>query len=165
MWKNITGWEGLYAVNENGEVKNLKTGRLIVGDHNSCGYERVTLYNKKHDPSKQRFFRHRLVASVFLENTDGYKEVNHIDHNLKNNHVSNLEWCSRKQNELDSRISGDKLYRPFIVIYNDGRVSLFDTKPELADVLDVSRSLVRLWLCGDSKTYDRYGIQEIKYFD
>lgn len=46
MWKPIKGWEELYAVNEFGEVKNLKTGNLIKGDINNVGYYRVCLYNK-----------------------------------------------------------------------------------------------------------------------
>nr|DAF58691.1 MAG TPA: NUMOD4 motif protein [Siphoviridae sp. ctxMM9] len=55
MWKDIPEWEDYYEVNENGEVRNKITKKLIVGDINNAGYYRVCLYHK---PRKQRFFRH-----------------------------------------------------------------------------------------------------------
>lgn len=52
MWKVIRGWEN-YSVNEYGEVKNNKTGKLLIGDVNNYGYYRVMLNkNKLH----KRFF-------------------------------------------------------------------------------------------------------------
>lgn len=41
---------------------------------------------------------HRIVATCFLPNPNGYLEVNHIDNNPKNNAVSNLEWCDHQYN-------------------------------------------------------------------
>lgn len=163
MWKSINGWEDLYEVNESGDVRNMITGKLISGDSNSCGYKRVTLYNKNHIPGKQRFFRHRLVAEHFLDNPYNLPEVNHKDHDKNNNNVSNLEWCTRKENELDSRAFGAKVFRPFTVVYEGGKTEIYNTKPELADALNISRSLVRLWLRDDSTTYTSYGITKIKY--
>ena len=49
--------------------------------------------------SKRKSFKiHRLVAFMFI---DGYFEnaqVNHKDENKTNNHVENLEWCTREYN-------------------------------------------------------------------
>lgn len=55
MWKDIIGWEGLYQVNENGDVINKITKHVLVGDVNPAGYCRVCLYCKQHKPPKQRF--------------------------------------------------------------------------------------------------------------
>lgn len=40
----------------------------------------------------EREYIHILVAKAFLSNIKGHKYVIHIDGNLENNHVSNLEW-------------------------------------------------------------------------
>ena len=47
----------------------------------------------------RKFFKiHRLVALAFIPNPDKLPEINHIDENKANNHVTNLEWCDRKYN-------------------------------------------------------------------
>jgi DNA-binding CsgD family transcriptional regulator len=42
---------------------------------------------------------HRLVAETYLPNPENLREVDHIDCNKLNNHVSNLEWVSSKENK------------------------------------------------------------------
>ena len=89
--------------------------------------------------------------------------MNHKDHNLEHNYISNLEWCTRNNNELDSRMFGTKQYKPFKVVYSNNDIEVFDTKPQLAKKINVSRSLVRLWLCKESFTYKNYNIKSIEY--
>ena len=163
MWKDIKNWENNYQVSDSGDIRNKITGNVIKRDVNSSGYLRVCLYNKKHTPQKERFFRHRLVAEHFIPNPYNLPEVNHKDHNLEHNYVSNLEWCSRDNNELDSRMFGAKRYRPFKVVFNNNDIEVFDTKPQLAKKLNVSRSLIRLWLLKESLTYKNYNIRSIEY--
>ena len=55
----------------------------------------VRLNNR--DKSKV-FGVHRLVAFMFIPNTNNMPEVNHIDENKHNNCVENLEWCSTLYN-------------------------------------------------------------------
>ena len=49
---------------------------------------------------------HRLVAKTFLPNPDNLPCVNHIDGNKHNNHVSNLEWSSFRENAIHAGENG-----------------------------------------------------------
>lgn len=147
MWKDIKGWEDYYEVNTDGEVRNKKNKKLCIGDINNVGYPRVTLYNKNNNPQKQRFFRHRLVAEHFIENVNNAKHVNHIDGDRSNPNVNNLEWVTAKENELHSRRSlGNKEYKPFKVLFQNGEESLYESKSELATILGVANTTVKYWL-------------------
>lgn len=163
MWKDIKNWEEYYEVNDWGEVRNKISGKIIVGDKNSCGYYRVCLYHKGHTPPKERLFRHRLVAESFIPNPHNLPEVNHKDHDLSNNHVSNLEWCDRYYNELDSRINGTKEYKPFKIVYNNGDTMVFHSKPKLAKMLSVTARTICNWLHKKNKGYLNYNIKTINY--
>lgn len=91
IWKEISGFEGEYAISSKGRVKNLKTGRILVANDNGAGYRRITLKGK-------HYSIHRLVALAFIPNPDNLPQVNHIDERKDNNDVSNLEWCSKSYN-------------------------------------------------------------------
>lgn len=41
---------------------------------------------------------HRLVALTWIDNPNNYPEVDHIDNNIQNNKVENLQWCTRQMN-------------------------------------------------------------------
>lgn len=109
IWKDINDYEGYYQISNLGQVKNIRSNTILVGDVNSIGYRRVTLYA----PIKKRFFVHRLVALHFCE---GYQEdyvVNHIDGNKQNNTATNLEWVTRSQNDIHAFQTGlRKSYPP-----------------------------------------------------
>lgn len=84
-----------YKVSENGLVIGARGG-LLKPDYNRTGYKRVTLCK---GGVTKRVFVHRLVAEHFL---DAPKSpdciVNHIDGDKTNNHYTNLEWTTHKEN-------------------------------------------------------------------
>lgn len=115
QWRDVVGYEGLYAVSNNGRVKSVdnyhtfisklgkpskrfKRGKFL-GRTFSHDYNRVTLC--KLAVSKIMSV-HRLVAIAFIPNPNEYPDVNHIDGNKRNNNVSNLEWCTKSQNTIHS---------------------------------------------------------------
>jgi hypothetical protein len=93
MWKQIRYYN--YEVNEEGQVRSTKTGKLLKPQNSWNGYRRVTLwvgYNRK------GFMVHRLVAETFLPNVEKLSEVNHKNFDKTDNSLYNLEWCSKQQN-------------------------------------------------------------------
>lgn len=163
MWKDIKGWENLYEICDDGNVRNKITNRIVVGDKNSIGYCRVCLYNKHHVPPKQRYFRHRLVAEHFIENPKNLPEVNHINNDITNNYCENLEWVTRVENEYKSHVNGNKKYTPFHIEYDNGEIKTYHIVAQLSRELGVTRRTVLNWLQNKNKGFEKYNIREIKY--
>lgn len=95
IWKDIEGYEGLYQVSNLGRVKRITTNRILKSSKHVSGYLMVNL-SKNSVTSHQRI--HRLVAQAFIPNPENKHDINHIDENKTNNHVSNLEWVTAQEN-------------------------------------------------------------------
>lgn len=101
-WQPVRGWEGVYEVSCTGEVRRVLPGpnaRVGVarrlGRH-PTGYLQVQLTLRGRVETKKV---HRLVAEAFLGAPPSPEyEVNHVDGDKENNHVSNLEWVTRTAN-------------------------------------------------------------------
>lgn len=106
-WKPIQGYEGVYEVSCQGNVRSLdrfvktsKSGKKFVKGRllkpvAVKGYSIVSLCLNGHQVEKKI---HRLVANAFLDNPFELPQVNHLDGNKTNNNVSNLEFCSPLHN-------------------------------------------------------------------
>lgn len=110
-----------YEVTPSGDVRNRRTGRVLVGGINNSGYRTVHL--KKSETE----FVHRLVAETFIPNEDPEhkKDVNHIDGNKLNNNVENLEWVSRSDNVRHAYANG--LNRPSGGGHNKRAIRVIET--------------------------------------
>lgn len=92
IWKIITTHPN-YEISTFGNVRRSDTKELKALSVATGGYLKVTLY-----PNPKTFMVHRLVAIEFINNEDSKPQVNHIDSNRQNNHISNLEWVTCKEN-------------------------------------------------------------------
>lgn len=95
VWTDIEGYENLYAISSKGRCWSYKTNKFLKEDINNDGYLRFSLFK---DGKHKRYLAHRLVAKSFVDNPNQYPEINHINENVKDNYVENLEWCTHKQN-------------------------------------------------------------------
>lgn len=84
-----------YSVSEHGDVRNDGTGRILAKPFDKDSCVRYHLYK---NGKRYTLKAHRLVAKHFLNKVEGKEFVNHIDENKQNNHFSNLEWCTTKEN-------------------------------------------------------------------
>lgn len=108
-WKDVKNYEGYYKVSSEGRVKSIDRkvphssnliqlkGRILKLSKDKDGYltARVCRANiRKHKKV------HRLVAEAFLDRVEGKNIVNHLDGNKSNNHFTNLEYCTAKENHV-----------------------------------------------------------------
>ena len=92
--KEIKGFEN-YLINEQGVIYSRFTNKEVVCQKDKNGYVRTRLVNKD---GRKSVFVHRLLAINFIDNPLNKPCVNHIDCNKSNNKLSNLEWCTMKEN-------------------------------------------------------------------
>lgn len=102
-WQTISGFPN-YDVSSLGNIRNNKTNKFMKV-YVKSGYYHVSLLNES---NKKTLKVHRLIALAFIENTENKPEVNHKDKNKLNNQLSNLEWMTRKENNIH-RCQGIKI--------------------------------------------------------
>lgn len=99
-WRTIAD-APMYEVSSSGKVRRsipgqgTRAGLVLSPCETKKGYAMVHLSD-----NGRRFssYVHRLVATAFIPNPNSHPQVNHIDSNKSNNDVSNLEWCTNRQN-------------------------------------------------------------------
>ena len=103
IWKKINGFNDKYEVSNFGNIKSNFYGKfklLKCTKHKQNGYHYIQLMD---NGLKKTFRVHKLVIETFIGTKEGV--INHIDLNKSNNHLSNLEWVSIRENKCHSVLS------------------------------------------------------------
>lgn len=100
VWKQAKGFSR-YLFSNYGRVQSLNhrggVHKRIVKPAISGGYYKTVFVNDKN--KYQSINVHRLICLAFYPNENYLNlEVNHKDGNKLNNNITNLEWCTRKEN-------------------------------------------------------------------
>ena len=106
-FKEIPGFEGLYAVSNLGKVKNLLTNKIRKAPITQ-GYHRVSLTK---DLRPKHYKVSRLVALTWIPNPRNKPEVNHLDGNRLNDSVKNLQWVTSSENTQHAYDTGLQIAR------------------------------------------------------
>lgn len=160
----IKNTNNMYSINEFGEVYSFKTRKVLKHNKNSRGYYTVQLYVDK----KVSIHRvHRLLAEHFIPNPHNLPQVDHKDEDKSNNIVSNLRWCTNKENSCwfvennPTIVASGSKGKPIIVdglIYPSAYKAaqyIQQLNPE-RNVNTISKEL-RRFLSGEHKAFTMYG--------
>ena len=93
--RDVKGYEGLYAIDEDGQIYSYISKKYLKPTDNGKGYMIIGLVK---NGKRKNHYIHRLVCEAYLDNPNNLLEVNHKDKNPKNNKLDNLEWCDRSYN-------------------------------------------------------------------
>lgn len=139
-----------YKIYRDGRIFN-KHGKKL-SPHSNKIYKQVDLYYGGHS---KRYSVHRLVASFFVPNPYNKKQVNHKDGNKMNNHYTNLEWATNRENtihayknNLNDR-SGNVHKRPVYQMDMDGNIiNRFESISEASRHVGRDRRAIRCAITG-----------------
>ena len=155
--------------------KRVFERKEILPYQNSSGYWLVRIGGR----DCEHWGVHRLVAYLWLQNTDNLETVDHLNGNKGDNSVENLEWVSRKENiqrgfenglyqfDLSDRY---KRWKSISKILPDERHKMQEmfnsgeyTQSKLAEIFHISQAQVSVIVKNQNSTSDKRDLFEECY--
>ena len=150
MIKDINDFEGLYTIDEYGNIYSIRNKKYLKHKVDKYGYEIVHLCKNGNSYFKSI---HRLLAEAFIPNENNYNSVDHIDNNKRNNDLSNLRWIPLSENVAKANKNRDYSgwYKKIIAI-KDGNIEIFDSIKEASIKLNIPQYYISSVLTNKQKT-------------
>ena len=86
-----------YGASKNGEVINVKTGRIMRMADNGRGYLSFVICDKKLERPKT-YLQHRFVYEIFKGPIPKCLEIDHVNSDKKDNRIKNLQLLNHRKN-------------------------------------------------------------------
>ena len=157
MLKDIKGYEGLYAVTEEGQVWSYRKQKFLKPWDDSHGYLKVGLVVNYHKDQRRV---HRLVLETFnpVEGMENL-EVNHLDEDKTNNKLTNLSWSTRLENvRHGTGIQRSALTRSKPVAQLTKQGEIIATYPSISEAArQTGAKKARISLCCNGKAISTQG--------
>lgn len=109
MFKDHPIYGEYFSVSSDGKIYSKRTSKILKTQVLKSGYEVFTTKIGGRAGKSIGFFVHKMVAETWIKNQENKPEVNHIDGNKLNNHVSNLEWVTDSENMTHAYKTGLKI--------------------------------------------------------
>jgi hypothetical protein len=123
---NEVDYSDRYKVSDNGEIYSLKSNRILKTRVNKNGYVVICIALGSRE-NRKSIRINRAVACTFIPNTENKPEVNHKDTNKLNNHISNLEWNTSKENTQHASRNGRMVNKNKKLVMNVTINEVFDS--------------------------------------
>lgn len=178
-WRGVVGYEETYMVSSFGRVMSK---HRIVRNRYSVKEVQPRLLNP-HITHRRKDYRmyelkvwkgsvgrtlllHKAIATAFIDNPNDYKEIDHIDGNPLNNHISNLRWCDHSTN-VNNSITRQRQSNAKRGLYNTPKSKsvvqilegkLINTYPSLSEAErnGFKHSKIHLCCCGKRNKHKGY---------
>ena len=152
----IEGFEN-YEVSNLGKVRNIKSGRILKPVLGRGGYLKHGLSGH----NKRKFLLlHRIIAIAFIDNPEENPCVNHIDENKTNNDLSNLEWCTVRENNIHgtrTKRGAEKRSKKVIQLdLNDNVLNEFESMEQAEQETGIDASSISRCCNGKRKSAGRF---------
>ena len=79
-------------------IRRIDNKNIVSENIAGKGYVQVKLSDSDRT---RNCYKHRLIAEQFIPNPDNLPQVDHINHDKKDNRKDNLRWCSASSNNLN----------------------------------------------------------------
>lgn len=143
MEKWIKGFEGIYAVTEEGHIISYRSGAptKLNPSEGSCGCLQFTLWN---GAKKRTVTVHRIVAEAFIPHDEHHTVVKFIDGDKLNPAAHNLKWVKpNKKPVMQCDLNGNV-------------IAIFESIASAESITGVSNTSIRACCKGRGRTGGGY---------
>ena len=131
-WSDVPGYEGLYKVSDQGEVKSLRSGCMVA-------VIRGQYVNLSREGKMEKVKMCYLVARAFVRNEEMRPYVVHVNGDRRDHRAENLVWSEKPDEIVRGRRAGRS--RRAVVCYSESGelVGRWGSLTEAAEAVGVAR--------------------------